>query len=131
MSFVSSLFGTEESARVVNVRLTRTGDLGRASSVVCYTDGGTAQGSAPGSVESGSDYVTWPKDSSSSRVFFRVGKREAVCQLRIIDDTLYEFSETVQIKLTNPSGGALGLLASTVVTILGPNDGKLLCPSLD
>ena len=124
MSFLSPLVGVEESAQFVNVRLTRTGDLGIASSVICYTDGGTARGSAQDSLESGSDYVARLKDSSYSRLYFRTGQKEAVCRLRIIDDTLYELAETVYIKLNNPISGAIGKLMAMTVTILGPNDGK-------
>ena len=128
MSFFSSLVGVGESAHVVNVRMTRTGDLSKATSVVCYTDGGgTAQGSTLGSLESGSDYVTRSRDSSSSVVVFRTEDSEAMCQLLIIDDTLYELAETIVIKLGSPVGGALGEIVSSVITILGPNDGKLVC----
>ena len=63
--------------------------------------------------------------TSASRVELLAGERNASCDLNIVDDSIYETSEFLLLRLTEPSGceAITGDVDVTVVTIEDPEDG--------
>ncbi len=109
--FSSDTFSVKENAQVT-IKLRRTGGHDGIVSVVIATADGTAI--------SGEDYVaandtiTWQDGDTGDKSFIVV----------TIDDTVVEPDETVQLSLTNVTGGAtLGSPASAVLTIVDDDVG--------
>ncbi|HEX8503260.1 MAG TPA: Calx-beta domain-containing protein [Pyrinomonadaceae bacterium] len=105
LEFGQAAYGANEdcTAAVVNVR--RTGDAGASVSVAYSTSDGTAN--------SRSDY-----SAAAGTLSFAPGQTEATFVVLISEDTRSEGPETLNVALTNSSGGAaLGPRAQAVLTI--------------
>lgn len=100
--------GSESNSAVITV--TRTGDTSGASSVTFSTvAGGTALGGSCGTA----DYVT-----TSQTVTFTTGETSKPVNVQICSDMTVESTETVNLALTNPSGGTtLGGQSTAVLNI--------------
>jgi len=94
-----------EGAGTATVTVRRAG--GRASGVT--VDYATADGTA----EAGSDYT-----AATGTLSFGAGQAVATFEIPITDDAVGENNETVQVVLSNPTGGATLGAARAVVTIL-------------
>nr|XP_039273813.1 extracellular matrix protein FRAS1-like [Styela clava] len=121
----------DESEKVVQenddtffLTIRRTGDINKKVTVICHTQSGTATGSsASGHVGSGSDYKSRDRNDEHSVVVFEPGVSTATCDVKLIDDSIYEEDEQFTVKLTDPSSGAqVGEMAKAEITIAGPND---------
>ena len=105
VQFETSAFVVRESDGTARVNVVRTGGDESPLSVAFSTSNGTAS--------AGSDYV-----HASGTLLFGAGERLKSFTFPVFDDDLTEGGETVNVTLSNPSGGRLGSIAQAVVTIL-------------
>ncbi|NCS04896.1 MAG: hypothetical protein GPJ06_24040, partial [Microcystis aeruginosa G13-11] len=117
LSFSNSQFSVNEDGTVVSaVTINRTGNSTGAVSVTINLTNGTA--TAP------SDYNNTP-----ITVNFANGETSKTVTIPIVNDTQFEADETVNLSLSNPTGGAtLGTQTTAVLTILNddlPQPGRI------
>ncbi|MFM6548291.1 MAG: beta strand repeat-containing protein, partial [Microcystis panniformis] len=107
LSFSNSQFSVNEDGTVVNaVTINRTGNTTGAVSVTINLTNGTA--TAP------SDYNNTP-----ITVNFANGETSKTVTIPIVNDTQFEPNETVNLTLSNPTGGVtLGTQTTAVLTII-------------
>ncbi|HKE60428.1 MAG TPA: Calx-beta domain-containing protein, partial [Pyrinomonadaceae bacterium] len=108
--FNASTYSTfEGSSSPVTVTVTRAGGVTGAASINYATSDGTAT--------AGSDYT-----ATSGTLNFADGELSKTFTIPILDDDIFEGNETINVTLSNPTGGpTLGTPATAVVTI---NDGE-------
>jgi hypothetical protein len=80
-----------ETQKEVNLPIVRIGDLSQKISIICYTQQQTAT--------EGKDYIGRSSIDSTSIVHFNQGDRVKHCTIRLIDDSIFEADETLQVKL--------------------------------
>lgn len=120
--FETSHFIINETEGPIFARLKRKGDISLPVSVICISEDGSAKGSEPTQITNETDFVHRPHDESS-RVVFPPGIQVSSCNVRIIDDSIFEVNEDFRLILTDPSDGVtLGEIQEAFVTIRGPND---------
>nr|XP_026692904.1 extracellular matrix protein FRAS1 isoform X2 [Ciona intestinalis] len=123
LQFVETQYTTEERDSHVYIPIKRTGDVDKPVTVICFTQSVTATGSSHGRIESGSDYKSRERNSGESLVTFEPGVSTVTCDIKIIDDSVYELSEEFTVHLAGVSDGAqIGNSDVATVTITGPND---------
>ncbi|MCZ8222733.1 MAG: hypothetical protein O9324_01905, partial [Microcystis sp. LE19-84.1B] len=107
LSFSNSQFSVNEDGTVVNaVTINRTGNTTGAVSVTINLTNGTA--TAP------SDY-----NNTAITVNFANGETSKTVTIPIVNDSQFEADETVNLTLSNPTGGAtLGTQTTAVLTII-------------
>lgn len=106
LHFSAATFSASENAGTAIITVTRTGGTGASVSVSYATSNGTA---------------TQPPDyaQTSGTLTFDCHETSKTFAVTIADDTLDEADETVNLKLTNPTGGAtLGAQSDAVLTII-------------
>ena len=107
LSFSSSQFSVnEDGTPITQVTLTRTGgSTGEVSAILNLTDG---------TATAGSDY-----DGTSIIVTFADGETTKTVDIPIVDDTLYEGDEILNLTLSDPTGGAtLGTQQTATLNII-------------
>ncbi|MFO0953440.1 MAG: Calx-beta domain-containing protein [Isosphaeraceae bacterium] len=103
----SATYSVNENAGTVTVTVNRTGGTSGAVSVHYATSNGTATAGSDYTAVSGD--LTWADGDSAPKSF----------TIPILDDTVTEPNETVNITLSSPAGGAtLGSPATSVLTIV-------------
>ncbi|HXM36722.1 MAG TPA: M12 family metallo-peptidase, partial [Pyrinomonadaceae bacterium] len=105
MQFNAANYPVNEGAGSVVVTVTRPGDVSAAASVDYATSNGTAS--------VGSDYA-----AAAGTLHFAAGDAVKTFPIFIIDDAYVEGPETINVALSNPTGGALGAQSSATVTII-------------
>ncbi|XP_026776488.3 FRAS1-related extracellular matrix protein 2-like [Pangasianodon hypophthalmus] len=90
VSFEKRIYQTEEKNNLLEITLKRRGYLGETSFVTISTVDGTAV--------LGQDFQVSPQ----RQVQFSPGQTRATWRLRVLDDELYEISESFQIVLSDP-----------------------------
>ncbi len=96
----------EDGTAITTVTITRTG---RSSGVV-----GATITLSNGSAEATADY-----DNTNIEVSFADGETSKTVEIPIVDDTLIESAETINLVLGNPSGGAIiGTQSTATLTII-------------
>lgn len=106
LQFSSATFGVNEDAGTATITVLRTGGSMGAVTVDYATSDGTAT--------AGSDY-----SATSGTLAFLDGQSSRTFSVPIIDDTLVEGNETVNLTLSNPTGGVkLGKPNIAVLTIV-------------
>ncbi|XP_033644314.1 extracellular matrix protein FRAS1-like [Asterias rubens] len=122
IEFDELIFHVNESSGFIFAPVSRKGDSSRSVSAVCFTIPGTATGSSLTGLESGSDYKTRGM-ASEFRVVFPAGVNKASCDVKIIDDAMFEAEEEFEVALAMPSlWSKLGKKSRATVIIDGPND---------
>ena len=112
VSFTVSSYSVLESGGIATITVQRTGGSSGFVSVNFTTADGTAS--------AGIDYL-----SANGTVTFGPGETSKAFSIPILDDALVEGNETVNLILSNPTGGAmLGAKASATLTIVDDNQ----CP---
>jgi hypothetical protein len=109
-TYAVSEAGKGNKASTVTVTVTRSGSTSGAASVVYATQNGTAL--------SGSDY-----QALSGTLAFAAGETSKTVVLTVIDDKLKESNETFKLALSSPTGGTLGSVAETTITIVDNDKG--------
>ncbi len=102
--FMTAVYNASEAAGQVAITVTRTGDTSGGASVEYTTAGGTAQ--------SGSRYI-----HTSGALTFAPNETSRSFNLPLIDNTLVDGTQTVEVVLSNARGTALNSPARAVVTI--------------
>jgi Ca2+-binding RTX toxin-like protein len=96
----------EDGTPITQVTLTRTGGSNGEVSVTLTPDGGTAT--------AGFDYNITP-----ITITFASGETSKIVTIPFINDTVYEPTETVNLTLSSPTGGAtLGTITAAVLNII-------------
>jgi hypothetical protein len=99
-------YNVSEANANATITVTRAGGLASGATVDYASAGGTA--------EAGADYT-----ATSGTLSFAAGQTSTTFSIPLLDDGLAEGNETVDLTLSNPTGGAvLGLRSSAVLTIL-------------
>jgi len=118
LGFSSKSFSVNEDGTAVNaITITRTGGSNGAISVVVTPNNGSA-------ITSGAQGAIAPGDYNKSpiTVSFANGQTSKTVAIPIIKDTTIEPNESLNLKLTNPTGGAtIGLQNSANLTIINQN----------
>ena len=105
LQFGSATYAANENGGTVTITVTRTGGSDGAVSVNYATSNGSAT--------AGSDYT-----ATSGTLAFAAGETSKTFTVPIINDTAIENPETVNLTLSNPTGGAtLGSQATATLTI--------------
>ncbi|RMZ95166.1 extracellular matrix FRAS1, partial [Brachionus plicatilis] len=116
VGFNQSSLAINETSKIVNVPIIRSGDFSKSFSLICSTKQQTAT--------EDHDYVG--RDSfEQSRVYFQPGEKEKMCSVEVINDDVFEADETFQIKLSDLRGPAevkLSSMTTMTVTILNDED---------
>ena len=114
LQFSSATYLVTEAGPTATITVTRTGAPDNAVSVNYGTTNGTATGGAScGAV----DYVT-----TSGTLNFVAGDNSETFTVPICDDALAEASETVNLTLSTPGGGAVLGAQNTAVLTITDND---------
>ena len=114
INFSSANFTVAESSKTATINLSRSGPTTAAVSVDYATSDGTAT--------AGADY-----SSRTGTIIFAAGQANRTFTIPIINDTLDENSETVNLTLSNPTGGAqLGTQNTALLTITDNDTGGTL-----
>jgi subtilisin family serine protease len=104
MQFDSATYSVAEDGGSATITVTRTGVSSDVSTVQYATSNGTA--SAP------ADYT-----ARSGTLTFNAGETTKTFTVPIINDTLDENDERINLTLSNPTGGTLGHTTTAVLTI--------------
>jgi hypothetical protein len=106
LQFSSAAYTVNEHDGTATITVTRTGGSSGAVTLDYATSNGTAT--------AGSDYT-----ATSGTLRFAAGETQKTFTIPILDDTLVEANETVNLTLTNPTGGAvLGGQTTASLTIV-------------
>src|SRR5207244_4269397 len=111
LQFSSATYSVAENAGNASLTITRTGGSDGTVTVQVSITGGTAT--------SGTDY-TPPANNTLS---FGPGVTSQNLSIPILDDTLVEGNETVNLALQNVTGGATLVAPTTAVLTITDNDG--------
>jgi hypothetical protein len=110
IDFSSSTYSVVENAGVATVTVNRNSATNISESVDYTT---TALAAGTGNATAGVDYMT-----SSGTLTFAAGEMSKTFQVPILDDTLYEGNEVLDLTLSNPQN----LTNPASVPVLGPNN---------
>ena len=105
VQFSATAFSAVESDGTAQVQVIRTGSDESTAAVDFATSNGTAQ--------AGSDYT-----HVSGTLLFGIGERVKIVDIPILNDTLREGDETINLNLSNSVGARLGSITQAVLTIL-------------
>jgi YD repeat-containing protein len=112
LQFSSTSFSVKENKSSVTITVTRSGGSDGAVSVDCSTSNGTATDDED--YTAASTTLQWADGDTAEKTF----------TISIIDDLTEEDKETINLSLSNPSGGAsLGMPGTAVVTISDNDSG--------
>lgn len=115
--FSSPTYSVNENGNFATITVNRTGETIGPVTLNFTTSNGTATADQ--------DYL-----SANDTIFFQNGETSKTFTIQIINDTLSEPNETLNLTLSNPSAGAsLGSQTTAVLTIVDDNDGQ--DPSVD
>lgn len=124
LQFSSTTYSVGEGGGSATITVTRTGAVDNAVSVNYATvAGGTATGGA--SCGGAVDYV-----NASGTLTFGAGVISQTFNVSICDDASAEGSETVNLALASPGGGAVLGTPNTAVLTITDNDGDTTAPTL-
>jgi uncharacterized protein (TIGR03118 family) len=122
VQFSSSDYIVNEGSNIIDINVTRSGDL-TAPSTVNYTtfdDANLPLGNFP--VTLSSDYIL-----AAGTLSFGVSEASKTFSILLPDDSYVENNETIQLRLSNPTGAALGAPHEAHLTIVD-NDGASINP---
>ncbi len=107
IQFSAATYTVNESAGQATITLQRTGSVAAgAVALVSTVAGGTAT--------AGTDYTSF----TNKAVTFAVGSPTAAFTVTIVDDTVIEPDETINVQIMSTTGGAIGVQSTAVLTIV-------------
>jgi hypothetical protein len=109
VQFSEATYSVSEAGPTAKITVTRTMGIDKSVSVNYATSDGTAT--------AGKDYKT-----TSGTLTFKAGQTSKTFTIPIINDTLNEQNETVNLNLSNPTGGAILGTPSTATLNIVDND---------
>ena len=110
IQFATNAYSRTEDAGLVSINVERTGNTSSNATVQWNVAGGT--------VTLGADFT-----AGAARVLtFAPGQTNAAILLTLVDDSLVESNETVNLSLSNPINAVLGATTLTTLTFID-NDG--------
>jgi hypothetical protein len=121
VQFSQGIYQVTEDNTGFAVTLVRSGDLTGTATVQVLLDGGSAQGGT--SVGSGADYNN---SSFPVTVTFAANASTATVTVPIFEDTLIENTETIGLRLTNPTNANTGSQSTSTVQILNDDFAPLV-----
>ncbi|XP_033117888.1 extracellular matrix protein FRAS1-like [Anneissia japonica] len=122
IEFEKAEYRINEEVGFFSVPVIRKGDNSATVSVVCLTVPKSAHGSSLIGLESGSDYIT-RGTLLQDQIAFPQGISRSSCDVKIVDDSIYEEEEEFELVLTEPSMMTqIGQQAKAKIVIKGPND---------
>jgi hypothetical protein len=118
--FSQATYMVAEGAGSVTITVKRTGDVTKASSVKYATDDGSGPSAVvPCSLVTGIALEHCDYTRAAGRLRFGVNETEKSFVVLVNDDSYIEGTETISLKLLNPSNGdTLGLRATATVQIM-------------
>ncbi|CAB3360847.1 Hypothetical predicted protein [Cloeon dipterum] len=124
ITFRSRQIIVEEDKGPLKIEVFRSGDLSFTSFAICSTIAGSAKGDTDTGLNP--DFISRTKSAGSSVIFVKESSK-AICEIDLIDDSLYEHSEDFYVLLSEPDhNSALGAIVKLKVVISGPNDVSLI-----
>ncbi len=118
LSFTQSSYQVNENDGTASIAVRRTYGSGGEVSVQCNTANGTAK--------AGQDYTT----TSETLTWTSGNTADKYCTIPIIDDSLEENNETINLSLSNFTGGAdPGPPSSAILTIIDVEPGQMAFPT--
>ena len=121
IQLASPTVSVNENGPNVTLTVTRTGFAGPAASVTWSTVAQTATAAADFTTKTGT--LTWMAGDSTPRTITIGPTAAAGAYVPIINDATVEPAETFLIRLTAPSGAALGATSEATVTIVSEDNG--------
>ena len=100
-----------EGSPSIQLTVTRSGEVGAATTVDYTTGGGTAT--------AGQDYT-----ATSGTLTFAAGELSKTVTIQLRGDNIYEGSETFNVTLSNPSGGAVFSGPATALVTISDDDSR-------
>ena len=100
----SATYAAGEAAGTFQVSVTRSGDAGGAATVTYATSNGTAT--------AGADYT-----ATTGVLSFAPGETTKSIAIQVLNDTLVEGNETINLTLSAPTGATLGTRSTATLTI--------------
>lgn len=113
IDFAQPNFNINENSGTATVTLRRSGNTSSASSVTVTASNGTAL--------VGADYT-----AASGTVSFAIGETSKTFGVTILDDTLAERNETLNVTLSNAAGAVLIAQTTSTVTIIDNDPGNFV-----
>jgi glucose/arabinose dehydrogenase len=110
-AFGQSAYEIKENGTQATITVQRSGSTTTAATVQYATSNGTAT--------AGSDYT-----ATTGTLSFTAGETSKTFVVPIIDDTIGERNETLNLTLSNPTGGSLGTQQTALLTILDNDPGS-------
>ena len=119
LQFSAAAYSADEGGGRAAVTVTRTGDASGTASINYQTaDADTfSAGCADATGAQGSAYGRCDFAAAVGTLIFAPGETSKMVTVPVIDDAHVEGSETFQLRLSNATGGALGSLSTTTITI--------------
>jgi glucose/arabinose dehydrogenase len=113
IAFGNANYTVNENGTQATITVQRSGNISGAASVSYATSNGTAT--------AGSDYT-----ARTGTLNFAANQASASFTIPITNDTVGERNETVNLTLSNPTGGNLGTQATAVLTIVDDDPGSFV-----
>src|SRR3989338_4654894 len=111
LQFTSASYSVSESAGTASITVSRVGGSSGAVQVTCATTtGGTA--TAGSHYNTASNILSWGSGDSADKT----------CSVTVLNDTTTESTETVNLQLSSPTGGATLGSQSTAILYITDND---------
>ncbi|KAG1714495.1 Extracellular matrix protein FRAS1 [Nymphon striatum] len=120
ISMDKKVYYMDEKDKFVDIIVTRSGDTTKRMSVLCYTRSGTAKGSKPHGLTSGSDFISRPRNHNSAILFGR-NELHRNCKVFIVDDSFQEGEEKFEV-IFEIADVAKPVVHIVEIVIKGPND---------
>ncbi|XP_048248290.1 extracellular matrix organizing protein FRAS1-like isoform X2 [Haliotis rufescens] len=117
ISFQHPLMNVSETEGLIQVPVTRAGNLKQYSIVTCKTIPGSSTSLMIGAKPGEKDFI-----EHSGQVQFDEWQDSKTCTIIINDDSIFEGPETFYIELVSPSYALLGNIAKMAVTLVDAED---------
>ena len=126
LQFSSAGYSFDEGGNSAAITVTRSGDTSGSATVAFATVDDPA--AVPCSTINGTAYARCDYATTLDTLTFAPGVTSRTINIPLINDVYVEGAETVQLRLTNPTGAALGAQATATLTITDNDAGPAANP---